>query len=178
MTWYSILFFVTLVYFVIKFILSLVFGDLDIDFDSDGEVDTDVSSMLSLKGILHFLLGFSCTLFFIDKFNMGDVYDYVGDYPFTVMNFISAIIIGLIFMVGLFYVYKLVLKLDHSNVNEMDINGFKCSILINLGNGSYEVLVYTPSGTLKKQVYAVDNKDDLLVGSNHIITKCDNKYYI
>lgn len=178
MTWYSILFFVTLIYFVIKFVLSLVFGDLDIDFDSDGEIDTDLSSMLSLKGILHFLLGFSSTLYFIAKFNMDNVYDYSGNYPFSVIDFISAIIIGLIFMVGLFYVYKLVLKLDHSNVNEIDIDGMKCSILINLGNGSYEVLVYTPSGTLKKQVYASDNKDNLPIGTEYTITKYGDKYYI
>ena len=40
--------------FVIQFILSIFFGDIDADVD----VDTDISSVVSFKGLTHFGIGF------------------------------------------------------------------------------------------------------------------------
>ena len=40
--------------FVIQFILSIFFGDIDADVD----VDADISSMVSFKGLTHFGIGF------------------------------------------------------------------------------------------------------------------------
>ena len=40
--------------FVIQFVLSIFFGDIDADVD----VDADISSVVSFKGLTHFGIGF------------------------------------------------------------------------------------------------------------------------
>ena len=53
--------------FVVQFVLSMIFGDMmdaDIDFDGDGSVDLDLSGIFSFKGLLHFGIGFSWSMWF------------------------------------------------------------------------------------------------------------------
>ena len=95
MAWYYILFFLVLGFFIVKTIISWVFGDIDFDFDADGDIDFDLSSVLSFKGILHFLLGFSTYLSAIARFDSSYSTDTI--YQFSIMNYIIAIIIGIIF---------------------------------------------------------------------------------
>lgn len=170
MEWYNILFFVTLAFFIIKTIISFVFGDIDIDFDADGDVDFDVSSMLSFKGILHFLLGFSTYLAALARFNNVQT--------FTVTNYIIGIIIGLAFMIMLWSLYKLMMKLNHSADSNEDIDKCKCTVLINLGNCKYKVLVKTNSGTCERIVESDSNDDNIPIGSERTIMKTDNYYWI
>ena len=60
MEWYYVLGIISYGIFIVQFILSnLGFGDTDIDIDLDGNVDFDVSDLLSFKGLIHFLMGFS-----------------------------------------------------------------------------------------------------------------------
>ena len=42
--------------FLIQFVLSIFFGDIDADVD----VDADISSVVSFKGLTHFGIGFGC----------------------------------------------------------------------------------------------------------------------
>ena len=49
-TFFLIIALVTTGIFLIQFILSIFFGDLDADVD----VDTDISSVVSFKGLTHF----------------------------------------------------------------------------------------------------------------------------
>lgn len=46
--------------FLLQFILSIFFGnmDTDIDVNADGNADIDMSSVLSFKGLIHFCMGF------------------------------------------------------------------------------------------------------------------------
>ena len=99
MCWFYILFFFTLGIFVLKTLLTIMFGDTDIDFDTDGDVDFDVSSVFSFKGILHFLLGFSSFLSITGWVNKITT--------FSIYHYVIAFIIGVIFMFGLYYIYVL-----------------------------------------------------------------------
>ena len=54
-TFFLIIALVTTGIFLIQFVLSIFFGDLDADVD----VDTDISSVVSFKGLTHFGIGFA-----------------------------------------------------------------------------------------------------------------------
>ena len=163
MAWYYILFFSVFAFFLLKTIISWMFGDTDIDFDADGDIDFDVSSMLSFKGILHFLLGFSTYLAATARFDR--TYDAIGDYQFTFIHYVIGSVIGILFMIGLWYLYKLMMKLNHSNQNNPDFLGCTCSVLTNLGGGRYVVSIRTPLGTFKKTLYHINKVDDITIGS-------------
>ena len=169
MAWYYILFFLVLGFFIVKTIISWVFGDIDFDFDADGDIDFDLSSVLSFKGILHFLLGFSTYLSAIARFDTSYSTDTI--YQFSIMNYIIAIIIGIIFTVGLWYLYTLMMKLNHSSSENPDFVGCSCNVLANLGNGKYVVLIKTPSGTFKKTVSHKSNIKHASIGEEYRIAK-------
>lgn len=42
--------------FIVQFILSWFGGDTDLDVDLDGELDMDVSDIVSFKGLVHFVM--------------------------------------------------------------------------------------------------------------------------
>ena len=185
MAWYNILFFAVFTFFILRTIISFAFGDTDVDFDADGDVDYDVSSMLSFKGALHFLLGFSTYLATIARFGKNftfvynpDTYDYDKVYHFTTGNYITAIAIGIVFMVILWFLYKLMMKLNHSSNDQVDIHGCYCSILTNLGGGAYKVLVKTHSGTVERVIKSYSYNDSLQIGSEHKIIKTFGEYFI
>ena len=90
-------------------------------------------------------------------------------------HYLIAIVIGLIFTICLFYLYKLMMKLNHGYSNEIDINGCTCSILINLNDGHYKVLVNTPVGLLEKII--TSNDHNLKIGSLHKISKDEQGIY-
>ena len=47
--------------FLLQFVISVFFGDLDMDVDGDANVDFDLGSLFSFKGLVHFLIGFGWT---------------------------------------------------------------------------------------------------------------------
>ena len=47
--------------FLIQFVLSIFFGDIDADVD----VDADISSVVSFKGLTHFGIGFGWYMYFV-----------------------------------------------------------------------------------------------------------------
>ena len=177
--WYNILFFTCLAIFLIKMVITLFLGDADVDFDVDGDVDFDVSSMVSFKGVLHFLLGFSSYLAAVAHFDTS--FALFGPYKFSIGDYIMAIGCGFLFMLALFYLYKLMMKLNHYNTDEIDLNGYTCTILgmnfINPDDNecSYYVLVNTPVGSRKINVLAYDN--DLIIGSEHQIYRNEQGIY-
>lgn len=170
MAWYYILFFSVLAFFLIKTVLSWLFGETDIDFDADGDIDFDVSSMLSFKGLLHFLLGFSTYLAATARFDR--TYDALGIYHFTFVHYLIAAGMGIAFMIMLWYLYQMMMKLNHGNQINIDLTGYSCSVLTNLNNGRYVVIVKTPIGVLQKTLEHVDNTMvDIPVGSELTIKK-------
>ena len=153
MTWFNILFISVFGIFMLKNIISWVAGDMDLDLDLDGDIDIDVSGMLSFKGLLHFLLGFSTVLTTV---GYEQTHSFVTPCSFSVATYILAVIIGIIVMVGLFYLYKFVMKLNHYSIDNPNFNNMSGKIYINEGNGQYQVLIDTPTGTFKKTVYSKD----------------------
>ena len=99
MEWYYVLGIISYGIFIVQFILSnLGFGDTDIDIDLDGDIDFDVSDLLSFKGLIHFLMGFSGWLMLSGTVNVSTV--------------VIAIILGIGFMVGLYFIYKVCMKFN------------------------------------------------------------------
>lgn len=191
MAWYYILFFFVLAFFLLKTVITLIFGDTDIDFDADGDVDFDVSSMFSFKGALHFLLGFSTYLSATARFSSACSSD--ETFQFTWIHFLIATVIGFVFMYGLFKLYTLMMKFNHYNSSNFDVNGYTCSVLINNGlididtpdkelggHGHaylYTVLVNTEVGSRKINI--LSDNGNLAIGSEHKIYRNeDGEYYI
>lgn len=180
MAWYYILFLSVFAFFIIKTIISWCFGDTDIDFDCDGDVDFDISSMFSFKGFLHFLLGFSTYLAATARFDRA--YDNIATYQFTWYHYLFATILGIIFMIGLFYLYKLMMKLNHSNDTISSLQGYDATILINNGYDSskekyvYTVNVITETGNRKLNICS--DKENLKIGSSHPIYINNEGIYI
>lgn len=174
--WYYI-FFATLVFFLIKSAISFFAGDVDVDFDADGDTDFDLSSMFSFKGVLHFLLGFSTYLSLISKLDTN--YNGYGSYDYTIWNYLLAGIIGFIFMFILYQLYKFMMKLNHYNtVEDISFDNCKVSILsYNEEDNIYIGLVYTPSGTYKKDIYN-ETGDKLNIGKEYNIVCEDNKLIV
>lgn len=105
--WYYILGIISYGIFLIQFILSFIFGDFDIDIDFDNELDFDSNSLLSFKGLIHFLMGFSGWLMLIGKV--------------TLIHIIIGIIFGIIFVILLYYIYKLCMKFNSQRtINEYE----------------------------------------------------------
>ena len=87
--------------FIVRFVLSWIGGDFEID------TDLDVSDVVSFKGLTHFLMGASSWLS-VKNFITHDIQWY---------DYLICIILGIIFVVILFFVYKLMFKLEHKPVN-------------------------------------------------------------
>lgn len=97
MEWYYILGAISYGIFIIQFILSnFGFLETDLDVDFDGNVDFSVSDLLSFKGLIHFAMGFSGWLMLAGKV--------------TATTISIACLSGLIFMVLLYFVYRLCMK--------------------------------------------------------------------
>ena len=172
MDWYYILFVVVFTIFIIKNIISWIAGEVDVDFDLDENIDYDISSMFSFKGIIHFLLGFSSYLSLNGYFH--------GNAKIIFTDYVIGIIVGCVFMIGLWYLYKLMMKFNHANHDNPDFFGMDCTVLTNLGNGSYVVMINTPQGSFKKTINHINNDKDISIGSQLRIAKdmSNNKYVI
>ena len=97
MEWYYILGIISYGIFIIQFILSnLGLIDTDLDIDFDGEVDFSVSDLVSFKGLIHFLMGFSGWLMLYNKI--------------TAVSVIIAIVMGIAMVIVLYFVYILCMK--------------------------------------------------------------------
>ena len=164
MAWYYILFLILLVYFVIKTVLVWFLGDFDIDFDADGDVDFDFTSLLSFKGIMHFLLGFSGYLSAVARLCS----DYSGQAvaSFSPLQYAIATGVGFALMIALWYMYKMMMKLTHVP-DDPKIVGRKCIVTLNRGNGEYVVGVQTPQGTFTREV--ISNDENIPLGSERTV---------
>lgn len=106
MEWYTILFFASLLAFAVQGILSLLGTEFDLDASSGP--DFDMGDLFSFKGIVHFCIGFSGWL------NIGvKIWGHL-----CIVEYITAIIIGAIFMLILYFSYKLI----HSNLEHVPSN--------------------------------------------------------
>lgn len=155
--------------FIIRFILSWVGGDFDIDMD----VDLDLSDVVSFKGITHFLMGFFGWLS-VKSFTTHNIMWY---------DYLIAFVLGVIFVIILYYVYKFLMKLE----NKPQILSGKN--LIGSIAKVYLVSSTIDADTLFKYVVTANNgigtveipaksRESYKVGDSVVIKDYVNAYYI
>ena len=116
MAWYVIVLIVSSALFLLTTIGSFFFGDMDVDMGTDLDLDVgsgfELSDVFSFKGLIHFAIGFSLTLTLMKG-----------------LTFLSAtigVITGIIFVLVLYYLYKIVFDKLHQSIkytteiNDMD----------------------------------------------------------
>ena len=121
--------------FIVRFILSWIGGDFDID------ADLDLSDVVSFKGLTHFLMGFSGWLS-VKSFTTHNIMWY---------DYLIAFILGVIFVIILYYVYKFLMKLENKPqvLSGKDLIGSTAKV--------YLVLSTIDADTLFKYIITVDN---------------------
>ena len=128
--------------FVIQFILSIFFGDIDADVD----VDADLSSVVSFKGLTHFGIGFGWYMFLSGN---ADIQSYV-----------IAILIGLFFVFAVWFLYKKAYQLQQVNRSEKTelLVGRECTIYFSQGGGRYTVQTRKDGAMREVDVVSGTNK--------------------
>lgn len=157
--------------FIIRFILSWVGGDFDLDMDADGDVD--LGDIVSFKGATHFLMGF---------------FGWLSAKSYTTHNvmwydYLIAFALGIIFVIILYYVYKFLMKLENKPkvLSGKDFIGSTAKV--------YLVLPIIDADTLFKYVITVDNgigtvevpaksRESYKTGDSVVIKDYVNAYYI
>lgn len=180
MAWYYILFFSVLCFLIIKSLFSQVMGEIEVDMDFDGEGDMNFSDILSFKGMLHFLLGFSSVL---SATSFGNTRSLTESYELSWWVYLIAVLVGVVLVIGLYYLYKVMLKLNHYNTDNPNFNNMRGSIYGIWPKEDYypfrkyQVLVNTYQGTHKIIAYSTH---DLKIGEEVtvILNEEKNQYEI
>lgn len=156
--------------FIVQFILSWFGGDTDLDVDLDGELD--MSDIVSFKGLVHFVMGASGWLCIKHSVSHSiEWYDYL-----------IALICGILFVVILYYLYKLCLKLQHQVIPEKGeaLVGRIGTITIpnDISGGSSVILVEINGMLQELSAYAEEEHKTYKNGDKVRISKFENgKYY-
>lgn len=154
--------------FIIQFILSWFGGDADLDIDLDGEFDMDVSDLVSFKGLIHFLMGASGWLSIKNLTSSVEWYD-----------FLIALAIGILFVIILYYLYKLILHLQHQVIPEEGeaLIGKTCTVYIRMG--MYQYILTTEINGTSEEIRAYPEVPDLSYepGDQVSITKYEEGKY-
>lgn len=155
--------------FVIQFVLTVFFGDVDTDADVDVDADTgsDISSMVSFKGLVHFGIGFGWTMVL------------AGDASAT--SVAVGVIVGLVFVVVLWRLYILAYRLQCVRVREkpQSIVGREGRIYNNRGKGLYTIQIGMDGSLRELDVVSLSECPDYATGEHVAIEKyASGKYYI
>lgn len=139
--------------FVIQFILSIFFGDIDADTD----VDADFSSVVSFKGLTHFGIGFGWYMYLTGSAH--------------VQNYVIAILIGLFFAFAVWFLYKKAYQLQQVNHSEKteQLVGRECTIYFKQGDGKYTVQA-RKDGAMREVDVISEGKKTYQTGDKTIIT--------
>lgn len=152
--------------FIIRFILSWLGGDFELD------SDIDLGDVVSFKGLTHFLMGLFGWLS-VKGFITHNIQWY---------DYLIGFILGLLFVVILFYVYKLMMKLESKPTILIGKDLIGCSAKIyskSKGKNSlyyyYSITIYSANGT--RECYARSVYDHNI---DDVVTIIDYKdsYYI
>lgn len=111
--------------FILQFILSVFFGDLDADTD----VDADISSVVSFKGLTHFGIGFGWYMYLQQNTEIE--------------TYIVAVLIGIFFVFAVWFLYKKAYQLQQVNRSEKSdqLIGRECSIYFKQDGNRYTVQI-------------------------------------
>lgn len=109
--------------FLIQFVLSIFFGDIDADVD----VDADISSVVSFKGLTHFGIGFGWYMYLVGN---ADIASYA-----------IGILVGLFFVFAVWFLYKKAYQLQQVNRSEEtdQLVGRECTIYFKQSDNKYTV---------------------------------------
>ena len=107
--------------FLVQFVLSIFFGDLDAD------VDADISSVVSFKGLTHFGIGFGGYMYL-----SGNT---------EIQSYVIAILTGLCFVFAVWFLYKKTYQLQQVNRSEQteQLVGRECTIYFKQSENKYTV---------------------------------------
>lgn len=157
--------------FIIRFILSWVGGDFDLDMDADGDID--LGDVVSFKGATHFLMGF---------------FGWLSVKCWTIHNiewwdYLIAFGLGVLFVILLYFVYKFMMSLEKKPqvLAGKQLIGKEAKVYLKTGYDSlddmckYIIIVNNNVGPLEvpaksKSVYNVED--------SVVISDFANAYYI
>lgn len=151
--------------FIIRFILSWVGADFDV------EADLDVSDVVSFKGLTHFLMGFSGWLS-VKSYTTHNVMWY---------DYLIALILGVIFVILLYFVYKLLISLETKPqvLFGKQLIGKTGKIYIILEpEDSIKKYIITVGNGLGTQEYPAKSNNSYKLGDEVVISDYVNAYYI
>ena len=151
--------------FIIRFILSWVGADFDID------ADVDIGDVVSFKGLTHFLMGFSGWLS-VKSYTTHNVMWY---------DYIIALILGVIFVILLYFVYKLLISLETKPqiLFGKQLIGKTGKIYIILEpEDSIKKYIITVGNGLGTQEYPAKSNNSYKLGDEVVISDYVNAYYI
>ena len=151
--------------FIIRFILSWVGADFDID------ADVDIGDVVSFKGLTHFLMGFSGWLS-VKSYITHNVMWY---------DYIIALILGVIFVILLYFVYKLLISLETKPqiLSGKQLIGKTGKIYVILEpEDSIKKYIITVGNGLGTQEYPAKSNNSYKLGDEVVISDYVNAYYI
>ena len=151
--------------FIIRFILSWIGADFDID------ADVDIGDVVSFKGLTHFLMGFSGWLS-VKSYTTHNVMWY---------DYIIALILGVIFVILLYFVYKLLISLETKPqiLFGKQLIGKTGKIYIILEpEDSIKKYIITVGNGLGTQEYPAKSNNSYKLGDEVVISDYVNAYYI
>ena len=151
--------------FIIRFILSWIGADFDID------ADVDISDVVSFKGFTHFLMGFSGWLS-VKSYITHNVMWY---------DYLIALILGIIFVILLYFVYKLLISLETKPqiLFGKQLIGKTGKIYVILEpEDSIKKYIITVGNGLGTQEYPAKSNNNYKLGDEVVISDYVNAYYI
>ena len=151
--------------FIIRFILSWIGADFDID------ADIDISDVVSFKGLTHFLMGFSGWLS-VKSYITHNVMWY---------DYLIALILGVIFVILLYFVYKLLISLETKPqiLFGKQLIGKTGKIYVILEpEDSIKKYIITVGNGLGTQEYPAKSNNSYKLGDEVVISDYVNAYYI
>ena len=151
--------------FIIRFILSWVGADFDID------ADVDIGDVVSFKGLTHFLMGFSGWLS-VKSYITHNVMWY---------DYLIALILGVIFVILLYFVYKFLISLETKPqiLFGKQLIGKTGKIYVILEpEDSIKKYIITVGNGLGTQEYPAKSNNSYKLGDEVVISDYVNAYYI
>ena len=151
--------------FIIRFILSWVGADFDVD------ADIDIGDVVSFKGLTHFLMGFSGWLS-VKSYITHNVMWY---------DYLIALILGVIFVILLYFVYKLLISLETKPqvLFGKQLIGKTGKIYVILEpEDSIKKYIITVGNGLGTQEYPAKSNNSYKLGDEVVISDYVNAYYI
>ena len=139
--------------FVIQFVLSIFFGDIDADVD----VDADISSVVSFKGLTHFGIGFGWYMYLAGNTE--------------IQSYVIGILVGLFFVLAVWFLYKKAYQLQQVKHSEQtdQLVGRECTIYFKQSDSKYTVQT-TRDGAMREVDVISESGKTYQTGDRTIIT--------